>query len=149
MTENKELLDMLYTLELKKRQTVRKFLVEIGLTPGQGQARILRYLAAHPHLTQRELAEACMLDVTTMSRVLDKLEKLGLILRERDPGCRRAYQISLTPDGQKKAQRIEQEFQRLADQLFGGIPAEDLGAFGRTLSKIEENMRREEHMPEE
>lgn len=135
---------MLYTAELKKRQIVRKFLVKIGLTPGQGQARILRYLAANSHLTQRELADACMLDVTTMSRVLDKLEKLGLILRERNPGCRRAYQISLTAEGQKKAQKIEEAFQRLADQMYEGIPEKDLDVFSRTLIKIEENLEEEE-----
>ena len=82
MTGNKEFMDILYRIELKKRKIVQKFLVEIGLTPGQGQARILRYLSHHPHITQKEIADACMLDVTTMSRVLDKLEKLGLIIRE-------------------------------------------------------------------
>ena len=127
MTGNKEFMDILYTIELKKRKIVQKFLVEIGLTPGQGQARILRYLSHHPHITQKEIADACMLDVTTMSRVLDKLEKLGLIIRERDPDCRRAYQI-------------EQAFQKLADQMCEGISGEKMGLLTGELLKMVENL---------
>lgn len=140
MTGNKEFMDTLYRIELKKRKIVQKFLVEIGLTPGQGQARILRYLSHHPHITQKEIADACMLDVTTMSRVLDKLEKLGLIIRERDPDCRRAYQISLTAAGQEKAEQIEQAFQKLADQMCEGISGEKMGLLIGELLKMVENL---------
>ena len=74
----------LFEIEQQKRTRVQRFLLEIGLTPGQGQARILSSLAAAGNVTQRELADACLMDVTTMSRTLDRLEEKGLIRRERD-----------------------------------------------------------------
>ena len=79
----------LFEIEQQKRARVQRFLLEIGLTPGQGQARILSSLAAVGNVTQRELADACLMDVTTMSRTLDRLEEKGLIRRERDPRSRR------------------------------------------------------------
>ena len=36
----------LFEIEQQKRARVQRFLLEIGLTPGQGQARILSSLAA-------------------------------------------------------------------------------------------------------
>ena len=69
----------LFEIEQQKRARVQRFLLEIGLTPGQGQARILSSLAAAGNVTQRELADACLMDVTTMSRTLDRLEEKGLI----------------------------------------------------------------------
>ena len=101
-----QLREILFQIELIKRKRVQEFLLGIGLTPGQGQARILVFVDAHPAVTQKEIADACMLDVTTMSRTLDKLQKQGLIIRERDPGCRRSCRISLTEEGRKKAEAV-------------------------------------------
>ena len=99
-----QLREILFQIELIKRKQVQEFLLGIGLTPGQGQARILVYVDTHPDVTQREIADACMLDVTTMSRTLDKLQKQGLIQKERDPVCRRSCRISLTEAGRGKAE---------------------------------------------
>ena len=104
--QKQSLREILFQIELLKRRKVQRFLLDIGLTPGQGQARILAYLSSHSSVTQKEIADRCMLDVTTMSRVLNKLEEMGLISRQRDPGCRRAYQIGLTEAGQQKAEEV-------------------------------------------
>ena len=67
-TMRQQLREILFEIELIKRKQVQEFLLGIGLTPGQGQARILVFVDTHPDVTQREIADACMLDVTTMSR---------------------------------------------------------------------------------
>lgn len=79
--QKQSLREILFQIELLKRRKVQRFLLDIGLTPGQGQARILAYLSSHSSVTQKEIADRCMLDVTTMSRVLNKLEEMGLISR--------------------------------------------------------------------
>ena len=66
-------------VELLRRQLLRPHFIELGLTVGQGQPRILKTLRSKGAMSQRELADLCVLDVTTMSRTLDKLEKLGLV----------------------------------------------------------------------
>ena len=131
---------LLFEIEQMKRNKVQAFLLEIGLTPGQCQARILSALADRQHVSQKELADTCMLDVTTMSRTLDRLEKQGLILREKDPGCRRAYQISLTDEGRKKAGQVNRGFSVLEAMLCSGFKEEEIERLVRDLERIRKNL---------
>ena len=134
---------LLFEIEQLKRNKVQDFLLSIGLTPGQGQARILISLASSEHVSQRKLADECMLDVTTMSRTLDRLEKQGLIERKRDPGCRRAYQISLTDAGRMKAEEVKEGFVRLEEMLFDGFGQTEMRELSVKLEKIKDNLKGE------
>ena len=126
----------LFEIEQQKRTRVQRFLLEIGLTPGQGQARILSSLAAAGNVTQRELADACLLDVTTMSRTLDRLEEKGLIRRERDP-----YRVGLTDAGRETAEKVDAGFAELEQILCGGMTDGELLALAGSLRKIRGNLK--------
>lgn len=134
---------LLFEIEQIKRNKVQEFLFGLGLTPGQGQARILMSLASAEHVTQRQLADDCMLDVTTMSRTLDRLQKQGLVRRERDPVCRRAYRISLTEEGRVKAEQVRAGFRILEDVLFDGLDENDMAGLEQALERIKENLKGE------
>lgn len=132
---------IMFKTDLLRRQFLKPYYLEMGLTVGQGQPRILKNLLEHGKMTQKALAEVCGLDVTTMSRTLDKLEAMGLLVRENNPNCRRSYLISLTPDGEKKAVQVSGVFKRLEDVMCRDIPEEELEAFYKTMEKIEANLR--------
>lgn len=144
--QKQSLREILLQIELLKRRKVQRFLLDIGLTPGQGQARILVYLSSHSSVTQKEIADRCMLDVTTMSRVLNKLEEMGLISRQRDPGCRRAYQIGLTEAGQQKAEEVNRGFERLEEMLCREFSEEEIGSLTTGLKKVKESLETDERM---
>lgn len=141
MTEKQRFREILFEIELRKRKEVQKLLTENGLTPGQGQARILKYLEEHDGVTQREVAGGCLLDVTTMSRVLDKLEKMGLIQRRRDPENRRSYRICLTEAGRQKSEQIQEGFRNLEERMCRGIPDEETKKLCAGLEKVLGNLR--------
>lgn len=129
-------------VELLRRQLLRPHFIELGLTVGQGQPRILKTLRLKGAMSQRELADLCVLDVTTMSRTLDKLEKMGLIKRSDNPGCRRSWVISLTPEGEKKADKVVELF-RMADEIFSeGMTDEDIKRLYGVLDVIERNIEK-------
>lgn len=132
---------LLFEIEQLKRVRVQDFLLSLGLTPGQGQARILMSLAAAEYVSQRELADKCMLDVTTMSRALDRLERQGFIERKRDPGCRRAYRISLTEAGREKAEAVKAGFSKLEEILFEGLDETEMEGLEKELEKIKSNLK--------
>ena len=144
--QKQSLSEILFQIELLKRRKVQRFLLDIGLTPGQGQARILVYLSSHSSVTQKEIADRCMLDVTTMSRVLNKLEEMGLISRQRDPGCRRAYQIGLTEAGRQKAEEVNWGFERLEEMLCRELSEEEIGSLTTGLKKVKESLETDERM---
>lgn len=144
--QKQRIVKILFQIELLKRKRVQRFLLDIGLTPGQGQARILIYLSSHSRVTQKEIADGCMLDVTTMSRVLNKMEEMGLIIRQRDPGCRRAYQIGLTETGRQKAELVEQGFERLEEILCRELEEDEIAGLTDGLEKVERSLAAEEKM---
>ena len=133
-------------VELLRRKLLRPHFIELGLTVGQGQPRILRMLRLKGAMSQRELADLCVLDVTTMSRTLDKLEKKGLVKRTDNPGCRRSWVISLTPAGEEKADKVIELF-KMADEIFSdGMTDEEIKKLYDMLTVIEENVER--NMPD-
>ena len=129
-------------VELLRRQLLRPHFIELGLTVGQGQPRILRTLRLKGAMSQRELSDLCVLDVTTMSRTLDKLEHMGLIKRTDNPECRRSWVISLTPAGEEKADKVIELF-KMADDVFSdGMTDEDIKKLYDMLDVIERNIEK-------
>ena len=51
-TMRQQLREILFQIELIKRKQVQEFLLGIGLTPGQGQARSIVFVSTHPDVTQ-------------------------------------------------------------------------------------------------
>ena len=93
MMKQEQVRRLLVRAERARKHLMQPHFTRIGLTFGQGHARILDVLLARDHITQKELSDLCHMDVTTMSRSLDRLEESGYLVREKDPGCRRSYLI--------------------------------------------------------
>jgi MarR family transcriptional regulator, organic hydroperoxide resistance regulator len=60
---------------------------------------VLSALDMTPNLTQVELAKALGLDKTTLMSQLDRLERMGLVVRRSDPRDRRARIPEITEAG--------------------------------------------------
>lgn len=138
--ERNSIRKILHRLDLERRQLMRLKFLALGLTVGEGQPRILDCLLDRGELTQRELADLCMFDATTMSRTLDKMEQAGLIQRNRNPASRRSHLISLTEIGKEKGKLVREEFNWLDEILQKGITKEELETVYRILEKIEKNL---------
>ena len=138
--EKNSIRKILHRLDLERRQLMRPKFLELGLTVGEGQPRILDCLLDRKELTQRELADLCMFDVTTMSRTLDKMEQVGLIQRNKNPVSRRSHLISLTEKGKEKGKQVREEFNWLDGTLQKGLTREELETVYGILEKIEKNL---------
>jgi DNA-binding MarR family transcriptional regulator len=75
----------------------RPILDAIGLT--YSQYAVLLVLWAEESVPQRELGERMVLDSGTLSPMLTRLEKRGLVVRARRPDDERTVQVSLTEEG--------------------------------------------------
>lgn len=64
-----------------------------------GTWRILAVLSGGSR-TVSELASMVLLNQSTLSKALDKLEQQGLVVRERDPSARRQVNLSITDEGE-------------------------------------------------
>lgn len=97
-------------------------LAPLGLTPSEINA--LANLADGRSRTASELATATGTVATTLTSVLDRLQRRGLACRRRAPADRRALLIDLTPAGRQAAATISQAITGLEQRAFGDLPAE-------------------------
>ena len=108
MSDKKKIRKKLIQIDKARKALLQPRFAQIGLTLGHGHARILETLLIQDGITQKELADRCQLDVATISRSVDRLSQLGFMVREPDPGCRRAFLIRLTPEGVQEAKRAQE-----------------------------------------
>ena len=128
--------------EKARKQIFFPLLSDLGLTPGQGQAKILYHLQQEDRITQKELADRCRIDAAAMSRNIDKLEGLGLLVRESNPDCRRSFSICLTEKGYKEAMEIRKVFEQFEEIVSEGISQADIDVFYRVMENMCVNMER-------
>src|SRR3954470_9269327 len=91
--------DLAARLRLTITRTARRLRQEGGgsLSPSQGAA--LATVERHGPLTPSELATRERVQRPTITRVLDRLEETGLVMRAADPADRRSSLVTLTPAG--------------------------------------------------
>lgn len=135
-----EIKNVFFDIEMLRRRLIRPFFIELGLTVGQGQPRILKELREHGTMNQKELADACLMDVTTMSRTLDRMEKDGLLKRESNPESRRSWNVLLTDCGREKADEVIKIFDKVDDVIFKGFSEEEIKMLSSMTDKVENNL---------
>lgn len=109
-----------------------------GLT--HARARLILHLAKFGSATQSELAEAMDVEQPTMVRLVDGLEKSGLLRREMVPNDRRAKRIVLTEAASTQADGVLAFSNELRNELLEGIDEDDLLAAARVLHAIAEKI---------
>ena len=140
--EKRQLREALFQVELLRRRWIQPRFVQLGLTVGQGQPRVLHCLREQGPMTQRELADACFLDTATLSRTLDRLEEAGLVLRQPHGASRRAYQIVLTSQGEQTAGQVDATFQQFESILCQGFSDTERAAILSGIQKVQDNIQR-------
>ena len=105
------------------RAVVAEELGRLGLTPKGFGA--LTALDAEGPLPQIELARRQGIDRTTMVAVVDELEGLGAVRRERDERDRRAYAIELTTAGRRLLARARPVLRAAEEEFLAPLPARD------------------------
>jgi DNA-binding MarR family transcriptional regulator len=93
------------------------------LTPSK--IRALDLLAEHGGLRVGELADRVGIDDATATRLVDRLEEMGVASRKSDVGDRRATTVALTPAGEEVVAGIAKQRQLFfCDVLDALEPAE-------------------------
>ena len=117
-------------------QVLAAELVDLDLTASEINA--LANLADGRGRTVSELAAAVGARPTTLTSVLDRLERRGHITRGARPGDRRAVLIELTSSGRLTAATIRQSITDLERRALGTLPAEAITALRAALKALAE-----------
>ena len=119
------------------RGAVGDALAKFGLYPGQEM--VLLRLWREDGLGQSELAERVGVEASTMSNMLMRLERAGLVERRRGADARssRAY---LTQRGRSLQRSVEDAWAAVESRAFEGISRDEAGVLRRALERVRGNL---------
>ncbi|WP_030156243.1 MarR family winged helix-turn-helix transcriptional regulator [Glycomyces sp. NRRL B-16210] len=120
------------------RVAAGRLLREIGLYPGQ--EIMLGHLADHGEARQSRLVAELGLDPSTVTKMLQRLERQGLVERRPDPGDRRASVVAVTAAGRDLQGRIDESWRRLDALTCEGFDEADRRRLTELLDRLERNL---------
>jgi DNA-binding MarR family transcriptional regulator len=107
---------------------------ELGITNQQGSVLLL--VARGRCVLAAQLAREYGIDAAAVTRLIDRLEKRGLLNRTRSYEDRRALHLSLTPKGHAIAARMAVIFTEVLGELFRGFTAEEIAFLKSLLCRV-------------
>jgi MarR family transcriptional regulator for hemolysin len=118
------------------RQAIDAELRAYGLT--EATWRPLAYLRRlGPGVRQKDLAAALGIEGPSLVRLLDGLERQGLVERRPDDVDRRAYGLHLTEPGRRLHERVDEVIERVNAQALAGVGNEELALCYEVFARIE------------
>jgi DNA-binding MarR family transcriptional regulator len=100
------------------------------------QLFLLQQIRAEPSLTVNDLASRAMTHQSTVSIVLSRLERRGLVERARSPTDGRSVVLRLTPRGRRLLRRAPMPATSEALEALGKLTRPELRALTRGLSAL-------------
>src|SRR5262249_7712514 len=126
----------LYT---ESRRLTKGMAREVGLTGPQ--LTVIKLLEQLGDLSLSTLSEHIRAKNSTVTGIIDRMEREGLVRRERSPTDRRVVYIRLTDKGTRLARQIEVEPMEIFRGALLSLTQADLRELLRILSKLQKRVR--------
>jgi DNA-binding MarR family transcriptional regulator len=104
--------------------------------------RVLVVLAENGGQRQIDLAGATSIDVSTLSRLVTRLVRMGLVSRTRSATSNREVVVKLDPKGRAALRELIPVARRTEALAMQGLSRSDLAITKRSLRRIYDNMAR-------
>jgi DNA-binding MarR family transcriptional regulator len=117
------------------RTGIQELLSEHGLFSGQDL--LLMTLWQQDGQTQTELAEQLQVQQSTLTRMIKRVETSGLVIRKSDKQDRRISRIFLTDSGTNLRTPVEAIWQKIENEVFGGLTLEERLLLRRLLMQLQ------------
>tara|TARA_X000000368_G_scaffold375646_1_gene328173 strand:- start:12 stop:458 length:447 start_codon:yes stop_codon:yes gene_type:complete len=90
--------------------------------------------------SQKDLGEICLLDKTSITRIIDALEEKSLVVRVSDQIDHRIKRVVLTNAGKQLFYDVLPIMEKTREEVRGEIPEKEIEVFKKVLSKIIQNL---------
>ena len=113
----------------------------------RAQWQVLAFVSRREGSTQAEMADTLELQPITLVRLLDRLEKAGLIERRADPADRRVRRLFLTPAAHPALEEMHRLGAELRAVALDGVPEAQRELLNDLLGRIRGNLVAAESVP--
>ena len=111
-----------------------RVLSQFGLNPTQ--FALLKLLDLHDGRRPIELTSLLLLEKSSITRLIDRMEQEQLVQRVLDPDDRRAQRIILTPAGLERREQALAAHHQSLEQRLGHLSEDEQQALGSLLEKL-------------
>ena len=115
----------------RQRQLLHRVFAKQHLYPAQ--ALCMRMLAQCGEVTQSELADAMTLSRPSITRILQRMERAGLVIRRTDAADQRQTLVALTAAGLELQQRLDSAMAEYVAATLDRMPEQDRADLARIL----------------
>lgn len=132
-------------MEMSVHERLRVQLIRCGQKLGSGhgkhqtQGRILKILYHQGPMTQKTLQEKLDIQPGSMSEIAAKLERKGLLCRQKDSADKRQILLTLTPAGEADVERFQKHGGPHHTADFDALTPEEQRQLLRLLEKLLES----------
>ena len=117
-------------------QNARKF----GMDISQDQWMVIGPIWKQKGISQKEIAEYCGKDKTSVTKIIDTLEKKNLLVRYSDQIDQRIKRVVLSNKGKDLMKNVMPVIEQHRDDLLEGIKSTEIEIFKIVLKKIHNNL---------
>jgi len=101
-----------------------------------GQDRLLQELWREDGITQRRLIERLSVEPPTVTGIVQRLEREGLLTREPDADNRRVQRVYLTEAGRKLEDPVRRVWREVEDGFLRDLSAADRDRLQQLLTQL-------------
>ena len=117
-------------------QNARKF----GMDISQDQWMVIGPIWKQKGISQKEIAEYCGKDKTSVTKIIDTLEKKNLLVRYSDQIDQRIKRVVLSNKGKDLMKNVMPVIEQHRNDLLEGIKSTEIEIFKIVLKKIHNNL---------
>lgn len=150
---NEKLMEQFRKYQVLMHQGMRRFAPRGPKEdPHHGQGKVLVMLAENDGVSQKLLTEQSGIRPASLSELIIKLERNGLVERQRNEEDKRNRNVYLTDDGRALAETIKSRKDESADFLFDALSEEEKETltvlFDKLITSLEDKVAdMDEEMP--
>jgi DNA-binding MarR family transcriptional regulator len=111
------------------------------------QFSVLMLLDAEHGWRLTDLSERLLFDKSTVTRIIDRLEQMGLVRRIADPSDRRVQRVLLTPSGVSLCEHAHAAHERSLEQRLAVLDPEEQHCLQALLGKLRDGLQSGLHDP--
>lgn len=112
-------------IDISVSRDLDRRLGDLEVARGKGKITALLLIDSHPGIRPSVVADLAMRDRSAMSRILDTLERQGLIQRKVSAGDTRAQELYITPKGAALAVTVRGIVVRQSEEFFERVIPHD------------------------
>ena len=125
---------------LLKRELAGVFKAKgFDVTPEQWA--VLSRLAEKDGLSQNDIARVTFKDNANITRIVDKLQRKGLLERKAHPSDRRTWLLYITQGGKGVIKQLQPLALKVLERATGQIPEEEVRKLNIQMQKIIHNLQ--------